>query len=89
MLPLPQPKRLLLEEILPAVQYYAYIEVGREAYQDMPGFPRGATDLWRTYEELVVAGAPMAMKRVHKRGDIFPVFRELFRKRGMGEELPA
>ena len=55
----------------------------------MPGFPRGPTDLWRTYEQLVVAGAPMAMKRVRNRREIFPVFRELFRKRGLTEEATA
>jgi uncharacterized sporulation protein YeaH/YhbH (DUF444 family) len=81
--------RLLLEHLLPAVQYYAYIEVGRDGEHGMPGFPRGATDLWRTYEQLVVAGAPMAMKRVRNRREIFPVFRELFRKRGLTEEATA
>jgi uncharacterized sporulation protein YeaH/YhbH (DUF444 family) len=81
--------RLLLEHVLPAVQYYAYIEVGRDAEHGMPGFPRGPTDLWRTYEQLVAAGAPMAMKRVRNRREIFPVFRELFRKRGITEDATA
>ena len=81
--------RLLLEHLLPAVQYYAYIEVGRDSEHGMPGFPRGPTDLWRTYEQLVAAGAPLAMKRVRNRRDVFPVFRELFRKRGVTEEAGA
>lgn len=81
--------RLLLEHILPTVQYYAYIEVGRDSEHGMPGFPRGPTDLWRTYEQLVAAGAPMAMKRVRNRREIFPVFRELFRKRGITEDVHA
>ncbi len=78
--------RLLVDAILPACQYYAYIEVGREGEHGMPGFPRGPTDLWRTYEQLVAAGAPMAMKKVRHRREIFPVFRELFAKRAAGEE---
>ena len=78
--------RLLTEEILPACQYYAYIEVGRDGEHGMPGFPRGPTDLWRTYETLVAMGAPMAMKKVRHRRDIFPVFRELFQKQPAGAE---
>lgn len=78
--------RLLIDTILPACQYYAYIEVGREGEHGMPGFPRGPTDLWRTYEQLVAAGAPMAMKKVRHRREIYPVFRELFAKRAAGQE---
>lgn len=80
---------LLIDTILPACQYYAYIEVGRESEHGMPGFPRGPTDLWRTYEQLVAAGAPMAMKKVRHRREIFPVFRELFARRPAGEEARA
>ena len=78
--------RLLTEEILPACQYYAYIEVGRDGEHGMPGFPRGPTDLWRTYETLVAMGAPMAMKKVRHRREIFPVFRELFQRQAAGGE---
>ena len=81
--------RLLTEEILPACQYYAYIEVGRDGEHGMPGFPRGPTDLWRTYETLVAMGAPMAMKKVRHRREIFPVFRELFQKQPAGEGASA
>lgn len=81
--------RLLVDAILPACQYYAYIEVGREGEHGLPGFPRGPTDLWRTYEQLVSAGAPMAMKKVRHRREIFPVFRELFQKRAAGEGARA
>lgn len=78
--------RLLTQEILPACQYYAYIEVGRDSEHGMPGFPRGPTDLWRTYETLVAMGAPMAMKKVRHRREIFPVFRELFQRQSAGGE---
>src|SRR5918998_1151271 len=78
--------RLLTDEILPACQYYAYIEVGRDGEHGMPGFPRGPTDLWRTYETLVAMGAPMAMKKVRHRREIFPPFPELFPKQPAGGE---
>jgi uncharacterized sporulation protein YeaH/YhbH (DUF444 family) len=81
--------RLLVDTILPACQYYAYIEVGREGEHGIPGFPRGPTDLWRTYEALVTAGAPLAMKKVRHRREIFPVFRELVAKRGVLEGANA
>lgn len=81
--------RLLVDTILPACQYYAYIEVGRDGESGMPGFPRGPTDLWRTYDALINAGAPMAMKKVRHRRDIFPVFRELFAKRAATAEARA
>ncbi|MEN0075702.1 MAG: YeaH/YhbH family protein [Paracraurococcus sp.] len=81
--------RLLVDTILPACQYYAYIEVGREGEHGIPGFPRGPTDLWRTYEALVNAGAPLVMKKVRHRREIFPVFRELFAKRGVTEGASA
>jgi len=81
--------RLLVQDILPACQYYAYVEVGREGDQGIPGFPRGETDLWRTYAALAEAGAPLAMKKVRHRREIFQVFRELFAKRGVLEGGPA
>jgi hypothetical protein len=81
--------RLLLDAVLPACQYYAYIEVGREGEHGMPGFPRGPTDLWRTYEQLVAAGAPMVMKKVRHRREIYPVFRELFARRAAGQEAAS
>jgi uncharacterized protein len=63
---------LLKEKILPACQYFAYIEVG---HQD--GMAQ-MTDLWRTYETLIRSGEPIAARKVHDRSQIFPVFRDLF-----------
>jgi hypothetical protein len=63
---------LLKEKILPACQYFAYIEVG---HQD--GMTQ-MTDLWRTYETLIRSGEPIAARKVHDRAQIFPVFRDLF-----------
>ncbi|MCG5535960.1 YeaH/YhbH family protein [Ectothiorhodospira mobilis] len=58
--------------ILPLCRYFAYIEVAEDRGWDM------TTDLWQVYERLVKAGRPMAMRRVRRRADIFPVFRDLF-----------
>ena len=67
--------------ILPVCQYYAYLEVGRDSEHFPPGFIRRDSDLWQTYTEICRAGAPMAMRKVSHRRDIYPVFRELFAKR--------
>jgi uncharacterized sporulation protein YeaH/YhbH (DUF444 family) len=72
---------LLLNGILPCCQYYAYLEVGRDSEHFPPGFIRRESDLWQTYTEICRTGAPMAMRKVGHRRDIYPVFRELFAKR--------
>ena len=75
---------LLTRVLLPACQYYAYLEVGRDAEHFPPGFIRRDSDLWQTYSAIIKAGAPMAMRKVGHRRDIYPVFRELFaRKTGV------
>ena len=63
---------LLKTRILPLCQYFAYIEVNDEGGRDLN------TDLWRTYDAMVNGGAPIAMRKVSERNQIFPVFRELF-----------
>jgi uncharacterized protein len=72
--------KLLTEHILPICQYYAYLEVGREDGMHPVGFIPRETDLWRTYGTLRKDGQPLAMRKVRHRREIFPVFRELFRK---------
>ncbi len=65
---------LLENDILPVCQYFAYIEVGGSPI----GFAEQKSGLWRTYQYLIRADRPFAMRRVVGRGDIFPVFRDLF-----------
>ena len=78
---------LLTGTLLPMCQYYAYLEVGRDAEHFPPGFIRRDSDLWQAYAMLIKNGAPMAMRKVGHRRDIYPVFRELFaRKTGMEVE---
>lgn len=64
---------LLDGEILPASQYFAYIEVGQD------DTPHGMTSVaWSGYEEVAERCDHFAMRRVASPGDIYPVFRELF-----------
>jgi uncharacterized protein len=79
---------LLTNVLLPACQYYAYLEVGRDSEHFPPGFIRRDSDLWQTYTTIIRAGAPMAMRKVGHRRDIYPVFRELFAKK-TGAEAAA
>jgi uncharacterized sporulation protein YeaH/YhbH (DUF444 family) len=79
---------LLTNTLLPACQYYAYLEVGRDSEHFPPGFIRRDSDLWQTYSTIIRAGAPMAMRKVGHRRDIYPVFRELFAKK-TGTEAAA
>ena len=79
---------LLSKVLLPACQYYAYLEVGRDSEHFPPGFIRRDSDLWQTYSTIIRAGAPMAMRKVGHRRDIYPVFRELFAKK-TGAEASA
>jgi uncharacterized sporulation protein YeaH/YhbH (DUF444 family) len=72
---------LLVNTILPVCQYYAYLEVGRDSEHFPPGFIRRDSDLWQTYTAICKSGAPMAMRKVGHRRDIYPVFRELFAKK--------
>ncbi|MGF1910972.1 YeaH/YhbH family protein [Vibrio kasasachensis] len=66
----PRCKELLQEELLPKCQYYSYIEITRRSHQT----------LWHEYEKLENTFSNFAMKNIRSVDDIFPVFRELFKK---------
>jgi uncharacterized sporulation protein YeaH/YhbH (DUF444 family) len=72
---------LLRDEILPVCQYYAYLEVGSDSDRMQTGFINHKTSLWQTYETLQGQVANLAMRKVNHRREIYPVFRELFRRR--------
>ncbi|MBA1154770.1 YeaH/YhbH family protein [Microvirga mediterraneensis] len=72
---------LLRDVILPVCQYYAYLEVGSDSDRMQTGFINHRTSLWQTYEALLEEGANLAMRKVNHRREIYPVFRELFRRR--------
>jgi uncharacterized sporulation protein YeaH/YhbH (DUF444 family) len=74
---------LLKNAILPVVQYFAYLEVS-ESGEQRPGFVSDSP-LWAVYDRLRADGEPLSMRKVSSRGEIFSVFRELFRRRQAGE----
>jgi uncharacterized sporulation protein YeaH/YhbH (DUF444 family) len=74
---------LLRDAVLPATQYFAYLEVG-EADRPGHGLTSGSS-LWKTYERLRAEGLALAMRKVNSRGEIFPVFRDLFQRRPANE----
>jgi uncharacterized sporulation protein YeaH/YhbH (DUF444 family) len=75
--------RLLTEMILPASQFFAYLEVGE------PGgspFDMSDSQLWSLYQRLRSNGVPLSMRKVSDRTEIFPVFHDLFHRRGKQEK---
>jgi uncharacterized sporulation protein YeaH/YhbH (DUF444 family) len=80
-------RSLLQQDLLPNCQYFAYLEVGEDAGGRFGSSSQGTT-LWRTYKTVQGAGR-FAMRRVHQRGDIYPVFRDLFQKQGAGQGSSA
>jgi len=75
--------RLLTDMILPVSQFFAYLEVGEAGgYSfDMPD-----SSLWTLYKRLRANGAPLSMRKVSERSEIFPVFHDLFHRRGKQEQ---
>ena len=69
---------LLRTAILPVSQYFAYLEVAESEYSP------SRSSLWKTYE--AVGESNLAMRRVSSRQEIFPVFRELFRRQNAAEK---
>ncbi|MEP6657051.1 MAG: YeaH/YhbH family protein [Betaproteobacteria bacterium] len=66
--------RFLREHLLPATRYYTYIELSAAHAQDR------ASALWAEYERVAEATGNFAMRRAAEREQIYPVFRDLFRK---------
>jgi uncharacterized sporulation protein YeaH/YhbH (DUF444 family) len=79
---------LMAEGILPHAQYVAYLEVGREEdpMLGMGGPLTRGSDLWRAYAQVGSQGGKFVMRKVHHRREIYPVFRELFARRGAGQK---
>jgi len=68
---------LLKDEILPLCQYFAYIEVDEESGDSSVS----NSPLWRLYEGIRSGSATLAMRKVCRKNEIFPVFHDLFQKR--------
>lgn len=67
----PRCRDLLIQSILPLTQYFAYVEIEAKEPQS----------LWHEYERVKAASPRFAMQRILTLEDIYPVFRELFRKK--------
>ncbi|WP_448211124.1 YeaH/YhbH family protein [Colwellia sp. MEBiC06753] len=63
-------KQILLENILPKARYFSYIEITQRAHQT----------LWHQYQDVANQCSYFAMRHIRTVEDIYPVFRELFRK---------
>ncbi len=62
---------LLQEKIMPVLQYFAYIEI----------MPRHHQSLWEVYQQLESKFSNFAMENIDDISDIYPVFRELFKRK--------
>lgn len=63
-------RQLLIHTIMPAVQYYAYVEITEDKSQN----------LWEEYTQVLDHHPHFAMQLIKSQADIYPVFRELFKK---------
>lgn len=66
--------RFLREHLLPVTRYYTYLELSA------PNTTDHASTLWAEYERVAEATENFAMRRAAQRDQIYPVFRDLFRK---------
>lgn len=67
----PKCAELLNTRLLPVCRYYAYIQVTEEEQ-----------NLWQAYEALSQAHRNFALRKASAASEIYPVFRDLFRKEG-------
>ncbi len=65
-------RELLSDKILPLVRYYAYVQVAEEEQ-----------NLWEEYTQLRSVHPHFAMRKAVEASQIYPVFRDLFKKEGM------
>jgi hypothetical protein len=74
---------LLRERILPVTQYAAYVEIARAPNSfHLPRMGESDSELWNGYRALAESAANFQMRRIASAADIYPVFRELFRREG-------
>jgi len=64
-------RAMLSDDILPLLRYFAYVQV-----------VEGEQSLWEEYCKLEQEYAHFAMRKISSPADIYPVFRELFKKEG-------
>ncbi len=62
--------KLLQDKLLTKVRYYAYIEITKRDHQS----------LWKHYQKLATSHSNFAMQHIRDQADIYPIFRELFKR---------
>lgn len=67
----PHCQKLLLNQIMPYVQYYFYVEI----------MPRHHQSLWRAYLSIKDNYDNFSMNNINELSDIYPVFHELFKRK--------
>jgi uncharacterized sporulation protein YeaH/YhbH (DUF444 family) len=67
----PTCRDVLMQRIMPYVRYYAYIEITPDRHQS----------LWDAYEDVKAQHPHFAMRQIDGPADIYPVFRDLFKRR--------
>lgn len=72
---------IILEDILPMFQYYAYIETWPSAPASNKKRGEVTTRLWEAYDGLVGVQRNFRMQRVWEPKQIYPVFAQLFQDR--------
>ena len=66
----PRCQAILEQQILPKSRYFSYIEITQRAHQT----------LWKHYQQVEQSTDNFAMQHIKSVEDIYPVFRELFKK---------
>jgi uncharacterized protein len=64
-------RELLTSKLLPLSRYFAYVQVAEEDQ-----------NLWNEYSAVAAAHANFAIRKISSVSDIYPVFRDLFKKAG-------
>jgi uncharacterized sporulation protein YeaH/YhbH (DUF444 family) len=62
---------ILIDELMPLVRYFAYVEITPDRHQS----------LWEAYLEVQALCPHFAMRQIDGPADIYPVFRDLFKRR--------
>ena len=63
-------EQILAKQLLPQLRYFAYVEITKRDHQG----------LWDHYSRLLESNDNFAMQHIREYEDIYPVFREFFRK---------
>jgi len=66
----PHCQKILTNKIMPHVQYFSYVEI----------MPRNHQSLWEVYRDVQGIHNNFAMQSINNISEIYPVFRELFKK---------